>query len=653
MQENKGYGTADVPECRPSDGVDEVKMDITNDTFAEDNRNIRREESSMISNLPLLFANGHPTSLEKITMVQLEHFISFMVHCSLGHDTTKIINKPQWWPQDIKFSNPLTRPKKINDNWMANLKKLVFRCYTYHRSEYLLRFCSYLARYPHEELEYVNNWDSTTSLYHKSTGKLLVTFRNENMNYDKKNETSRRMLLSHNATALTYGNKVKQQIPMMVQPPCDDIYLCDNCDAEFVGLAKMKEHEKICGEQDHGGSGSRSSTPDLSPIETEQQQHQFLEYFNLKPNETEPKQPGVNNTSETDNNIVRRTSRRVRGSLNFARCATIPFSSPAGLVLAKKSKTMTQETQQERLDRIERHVIAPILSSSCRPKWLDAEPDYDRWVVTYKPNRDKPTDGYVHQYKLVKSSTNKSALNIESQLLYAACRPIYAVLTRLNQKHIEKLKRDPSQYQPPTISGKVMLMRRAGPACKTGRDKRSRQDAQKNSSVFTKRKTPLGDESDPILVEDDEASISTALTALNTTEASATSTVVRSSGVDNAEPTSKSLREKRSSTTSSIMLIDLCSSDEEEDRRTLTPACDENRDPMNSTESLITRSFLRKVTSNNKHYTKPYICPAPSPTDRLSNNVLNEDRIENCTNKSRTGVLNEYAHLSPVLRSAP
>lgn len=64
---------------------------------------------------------------------------------------------------------------------MGNLKKLVFRCYTYHRSEYLLRFCSYLAQYPHDKLEYVNNWDSTTSLYHKSTGKLLVTFRNENM----------------------------------------------------------------------------------------------------------------------------------------------------------------------------------------------------------------------------------------------------------------------------------------------------------------------------------------------------------------------------------------------------------------------------------------------------------------------------------------
>lgn len=64
---------------------------------------------------------------------------------------------------------------------MDILKKLVFRCYTYHNSEYLLRFCSYLAQYPHDKLEYVNNMNSTTSLFLKTTGKLLVTFRNENM----------------------------------------------------------------------------------------------------------------------------------------------------------------------------------------------------------------------------------------------------------------------------------------------------------------------------------------------------------------------------------------------------------------------------------------------------------------------------------------
>lgn len=83
MQENGGYGT-NSPVNRLSDNVDEVIMDITNDTYPESNRNIGREESSMISNLPLLFANGHPTSLEKITMVhtyQLSYLISYVQIC--------------------------------------------------------------------------------------------------------------------------------------------------------------------------------------------------------------------------------------------------------------------------------------------------------------------------------------------------------------------------------------------------------------------------------------------------------------------------------------------------------------------------------------------------------------------------------------------
>lgn len=49
---------------------DEITMNNTiNDKYLEDNRTLAKEESSMVSNLPLLFANGYPTSLEKITMV--------------------------------------------------------------------------------------------------------------------------------------------------------------------------------------------------------------------------------------------------------------------------------------------------------------------------------------------------------------------------------------------------------------------------------------------------------------------------------------------------------------------------------------------------------------------------------------------------------
>lgn len=51
---------------------DTIMMDsATSDKYGEDNGtdNLERDEDSMVSNLPLLFADGYPTSLEKITMV--------------------------------------------------------------------------------------------------------------------------------------------------------------------------------------------------------------------------------------------------------------------------------------------------------------------------------------------------------------------------------------------------------------------------------------------------------------------------------------------------------------------------------------------------------------------------------------------------------
>lgn len=174
-------------------------------------------------------------------------------------------------------------------------------------------------------------------------------------------------------------------------------------------------------------------------IEPELQQDQFLEYFQLQSNTTESKSTNVKNASvpTTSGNIVRRTSGRVRSSLNFTRFATIPFSSPAGIMLTKKSKAMTEETQQERLDRLERHVIAPILNNSCRPKWLDTEVDNDRWIVTYKQNRDKLTNHYVHQYKFVNSLKNKPSTYFVVYIDISFARHTHAVKTLKSKKKIK------------------------------------------------------------------------------------------------------------------------------------------------------------------------------------------------------------------------
>ncbi|XP_031832686.1 ovaries absent isoform X2 [Nomia melanderi] len=585
------------------------------------------EEGSVVSNLPLLFANGHPISLEKITLAQLERFVTFMVQCSLGHDTTDVITEPRWWPKEVKFSNPLTRPKRINENWMANLKKLVFRCYTYHRSEYLLRFCSYLARYPHDDLEYVNNWDSTTSLYHKSTGKLLVTFRNENMNYDKKYESPRKKLLSCNGVASCNSHKLKQQQQqhsiVMVEPSSGDIYLCDNCDAEFIGLEKMKEHERTCGEQEQIRSSSRPATPDVLIPEPELKQDQFLEYFRLCSSTTKSVSIETNKDITTNNNTGERSSRRVRGSINFARCSSIPFSSPAGILLAKKSKAMTEDTQQERLERIERHLVAPVLNNACKPKWLETEFDNDRWIVTYKPNKEKVIDNYVHQYQFVNTVKKKPT-----------CRPVCVLLTRLTQEDMNDLKRKPLKYK---HVDQKMSIDNEDPVIKTIENV--------TPNVSSKRKAP-SDENDPNSMEKDDEIFSNEASVGNLSLSGVTECCDKS----NVIVVDKSIKETTfcTNTSNRVTVIDLCSSDEEENSIT-SALSDENRDPLKYIADDVTKSLLQNFSST-KHQL------STRPTDQLggwlSDNIINSGS-ETCTSKYRSTIFNARTNMSPILRPAP
>lgn len=144
------------------------------------------ENENMVSNLPLLFAGGYPTSLDKITEPQLEKFIPFMVQCSLDmfHIQSPVLDsscEPEWWPEDVPFTIPLQKPDNFPASWFDKLKEIVAICYQFHKSVFLLRFCENLSAYQPESLRFINNYNSTTSLFDRVSNKLLVTFRNENM----------------------------------------------------------------------------------------------------------------------------------------------------------------------------------------------------------------------------------------------------------------------------------------------------------------------------------------------------------------------------------------------------------------------------------------------------------------------------------------
>uniref|UniRef100_A0A182NMY2 Nuclear respiratory factor 1 NLS/DNA-binding dimerisation domain-containing protein n=1 Tax=Anopheles dirus TaxID=7168 RepID=A0A182NMY2_9DIPT len=418
---------------------------------------------NMVSNLPLLFADGYPTSLDKITEPQLEKFIPFMVQCSLGyihiHSMTEF-NKPEWWPSDVEFTKPFKRPKSFTGNWLQKMREIVVVCYSFHRSVYLLRYCTDLASFQPTALRFINNYNSTTSLYERSTNKLLVTFRNENMMYDQEQKiNSRKCLLPKQPNSQIC---LAAQEEMVISAGFD-IYLCDNCDAELYSYGAYVEHEKVCQSVQSNAELEETSDDDdvifcgevfeeLFPLDSaaraqaeQQKMVSFLsQNFMLRCTKTtESTTNGSHsstaksnsNTTETECGPLensaggkhRRFPRRARQVVTLAKCTQIPLASPLGQFMLKSSKLhATRDYVIERYERMERFCLAPplppgaghllrqmaigagsheTLSAQDRrlPKWLlgrsKSGTGSNGFPLTFKRTVDDAYEESNHQYK--------------------------------------------------------------------------------------------------------------------------------------------------------------------------------------------------------------------------------------------------------------
>lgn len=94
--------------------------------MADSNNNSSQEgpsNCSTDSNLPILFANGYPTSLDKMSRDQLELFIPFLVKCSrIGNDDG---STPVWWPNHIDFKIPIQKPNNYRKVRTGTLQILI------------------------------------------------------------------------------------------------------------------------------------------------------------------------------------------------------------------------------------------------------------------------------------------------------------------------------------------------------------------------------------------------------------------------------------------------------------------------------------------------------------------------------------------------
>lgn len=340
----------------------------------------------MIANLPLLFANGNPTALSKITATELEKFITFMVTCSWGHDTAKDIRQPPWWPEDVRFSHPFVRPCISPNDWETRLKNLVKKCYDYHKSAFLLVFSAQLARYPPSRLRYVDNRDHTTSLYYRPSSRLLVTFRNENIYYDRITPIDRNEL----------------------QIKATDIYLCDTCDSHFDNLDVLKAHERLCNNEDVPKNTCSAAFNDL------------LSALKLHPVEAKF------DTSTSVNSDNGSRPKNARSAASIDRGPPYPFSS---LAYTRNIKPNLQRDMSYSRERIERYCCTSNLNS----KNLVSKSKNQQFPIRYR----RPID-YWHRKYVFPNQRNKKILDTKGQLLLLKCRPITVHVERMSLSSIEE-----------------------------------------------------------------------------------------------------------------------------------------------------------------------------------------------------------------------
>lgn len=228
------------------------------------------EAKVMVSNLPLLFARGSPTSLESMCLEELQGFLRFVLKCELNLASVDLgsLAQPQWWPKEVEWDESLLQRREQRGKTSTTLRAAIRACYTYHDCLYLLEFCRKLISYTGgiENLQVVDNRDGTRSLLNRGNKKLLVTFRAENQDYDKlsvattstSGARNQKTLLPHSSRKTVETSRLRQLLstsksdntsdPSLTK--CVDVYLCDNCDKDFDSLSELMTHELSCGKKE-------------------------------------------------------------------------------------------------------------------------------------------------------------------------------------------------------------------------------------------------------------------------------------------------------------------------------------------------------------------------------------------------------------------
>lgn len=119
------------------------------------------------SNLPLIFVNGKPKSIHKMTDHEIYKFIKNL----LSVCETALGSKPIWWPSETtSFAKFFDCMPNLNI-----LKSIVYKCYKYCDDIFTLCASEQLANYECNEIDIRHDpTNNTYNIFMKATNELLA-----------------------------------------------------------------------------------------------------------------------------------------------------------------------------------------------------------------------------------------------------------------------------------------------------------------------------------------------------------------------------------------------------------------------------------------------------------------------------------------------
>lgn len=371
----------------------------------------------MVSNLPLLFAKGKPTSLEMMSLEELQVFLRFMIKCEQNLVEVNLDNlaRPEWWPPDTPFDEKLLAQKEQRGKHSVLLRGAIRTCYTQYNCMYLLEFCRKLITFTGgvENLLVVDNCDGTRSLLNRVNRKLLVTFRAENQDYDKAHYNDKVVAASfHKKSPLKpcdskrLGNVSTTNASDPALSACVDVYLCDTCDKDFDSLEDLIAHEKRCGKQERVSSSSRFPNRDQSSCD------KYFSYLKL----------GRKTGTQTKVRKCKESERPRASSYN--QFMDIDIASPlgryivtsSGLSLDKQDKSVRGvKTVEEYLSATEQQCSAT--RTAIRHSNSQAINGKYKFPTTYRTSRKK-ANSWTHSYCFNQVQKARQLRLIESGLSF-------------------------------------------------------------------------------------------------------------------------------------------------------------------------------------------------------------------------------------------